>query len=496
MPLFGDEGIRAAVSLEMLLSNNFLVPTTWGEPYYYKTPLYNWILAGFFWLFEPSEFVLRLPAVLSLFGLGLSMFLIGRKDLGNRLALYAAFAFVLSGRLLTRDSMLGHIDLFFALVSFLQICSIWYFSQKKNYLALFMVSYALLSAGVLMKGLPSLLFQAITLAIWLYVTKEMKRLFSVQHLAGIALAVILCGSYFFLYSMAGDELTYFNRLYEQSAQRSLLRFDLWKSFLKFLSFIPENLAHLFPSSLLLILLFRNGVWNIIKANSFAHFSVLALLFNLIPYALSPGYYPRYLFMLYPLFFIVVFFVLRHFGWKAWQLKSFKAWNILVFLILLAALLYAHFAVDLSELKHAHALLLTCVAFLLVSSFLLWKFKADVFMYFFAFLILFRLAFDLLVIPYRVVVERGPRVLQKEQTEKILSLTKGERLGLWTHTPVPENYAFYFAREKREIIRRSYDFVPGDFYLIPASMAEENAFDILYRYNSGYENIEVCLIKAK
>ena len=115
-PLMADEAIRATVAFEMMKSNDYIVPTIWGEFYYRKPPLYNWIIVGFFKLFDSySEFVFRLPSVIPLFLMGLAMWFVSRKHIGSKAGVIAAFGFILSGRLLTRDSMLGHIDIAFSL---------------------------------------------------------------------------------------------------------------------------------------------------------------------------------------------------------------------------------------------------------------------------------------------------------------------------------------------------------------------------------------------
>ncbi|WP_367328714.1 ArnT family glycosyltransferase, partial [Lentimicrobium sp.] len=64
MPLISDEPTRAVVTLEMILSGNFITPTINGDFYYNKPPLFNWILAGFVKVAGvENEFIFRLPTV-------------------------------------------------------------------------------------------------------------------------------------------------------------------------------------------------------------------------------------------------------------------------------------------------------------------------------------------------------------------------------------------------------------------------------------------------
>jgi 4-amino-4-deoxy-L-arabinose transferase-like glycosyltransferase len=105
-PLIGDEAIRGVVSFEMQKSGNWVIPTINGEHYYNKPPLYNWILLGFFNTFKQySEFILRLPSVISLLLFGLLIYFTTRKELGKRVALLSSLIFISCGRILFYDSM-------------------------------------------------------------------------------------------------------------------------------------------------------------------------------------------------------------------------------------------------------------------------------------------------------------------------------------------------------------------------------------------------------
>ena len=69
-PLYLEEPRRTIVAMELLENQNFWVPTLIGEYYYNKPPLYNWLLIAFSKLFDGfNEFGLRLPTVLSSFGI-------------------------------------------------------------------------------------------------------------------------------------------------------------------------------------------------------------------------------------------------------------------------------------------------------------------------------------------------------------------------------------------------------------------------------------------
>ena len=84
-PLITDEATRGIVAFEMKQSGNLITPTINGEYYFNKPPLYNWILLGFFNLFNQySELVLRLPALISLLLFGWIIYDTTRRQMGSR----------------------------------------------------------------------------------------------------------------------------------------------------------------------------------------------------------------------------------------------------------------------------------------------------------------------------------------------------------------------------------------------------------------------------
>src|SRR5690606_17574589 len=119
---------RANVALEMILSENFSVPTVGGEFYYNKPPLYNWILAGVYYMTGNfSEFSTRLPAIIPMFLFAISIFYSVSYFLKDkRIAALSGILFLVNGRMLIYDSMLGHIDIFYSWLTFGSFMLIFY----------------------------------------------------------------------------------------------------------------------------------------------------------------------------------------------------------------------------------------------------------------------------------------------------------------------------------------------------------------------------------
>ena len=81
----------------------------------------------------------------------------------------------------------GEIDLFYTLIVYLHIVSIFVFYERRRYLTMFLVSYLLTSLGCLTKGMPSLAFQMLTLTAFLLLQRRPRLLFSFRHLVGLTL---------------------------------------------------------------------------------------------------------------------------------------------------------------------------------------------------------------------------------------------------------------------------------------------------------------------
>lgn len=309
MPLdTGDEARRALVSLEMILSGDYITPTLHGERYFNKPPLFNWLIVGSFTLFGTfSSFALRFPMLVSLLLFGLTIFGFVRQAASRTVALAVALMVMTSARVLLYDSMLGLIEITFAWVTYSAMMLVYHFDRKGNYWLLYLTTYALVAAGFLLKGLPAVVFQGLTLVGWFGATRRWQRLVHPAHAVGIGLFVCLCGSYY---------VAYFSRnsipladvagvLLNESTKRTPLQFGLGDTFLHLLTFPFETLYHFAPYTLLLAILFRRDLLTILKGDPFIFFNTLTFSITVLVYWLSPQVYARYLIGLIPLLFTVL-----------------------------------------------------------------------------------------------------------------------------------------------------------------------------------------------
>lgn len=306
-----DEPRRALVALEMILSGDYLTPTLNGQPYFNKPPLYNWLIALSFRLFgNYSSFALRFPMALSLVLYGLTIYGFVREQLGKRIAFAAALLFVTNGRILIYDSLLGLIDVTFSWLTYTAFMLVYRYDQRKKYALLFATTYALTALTFLMKGLPALVFQGLTLLTYFGYTRQFRKLFTPAHLAGIATFLVIVGGYYVAYftrnAIPPEKLI--SVLFDESAKRTVVKFGIGQTLLHLLTFPFEMLYHYAPWMALVLLLIRRDVGTLLKTQPFIWFNGLIFLANFVVYWSSPQVYARYLFMFLPLLFTIFAYV--------------------------------------------------------------------------------------------------------------------------------------------------------------------------------------------
>ncbi len=404
LTLFADEPTRANVALEMILSKNFAVPTIGAEYYYNKPPLYNWILAGFYQLSgNYSEFTTRLPAIIPMFLFAFTIYFSVSYFLKDkRVASVSGIFFLVNGRMLLYDSMLGHIDILYSWLTFSSFMLIFYFLQKRSWFLLFFISYLITAVTFLCKGLPSIIFQGFTLIAILAYTKNFKKLFSWQHIISGLICLLIIGAYFWNYYHYNPELKgYLSTIWDQSSQRTASKFGLVQSLLHIISFPFEHIGHLFPASLLLVFCFHKDFLSSIKNNPFLTFISVVFLVNIWVYWLSPQTRPRYLLMLYPLLFIIWSHAYFSFREKLPVINAIFNRIILVLGVIVTVCIPGALFFDLQN--YVPYLLPTVIVLSLAAgftSYIIYRLKSGMIFAFIILLIVVRFAFSLFVIPHR------------------------------------------------------------------------------------------------
>lgn len=466
-PLIEDEATRGLVAFEMKQTGNLITPTINGEYYFNKPPLYNWVLLGFFNLFNRySELVVRLPAVLSLLIYGWILFYTTRKELGKRVAFISTMLFITCGRILFYDSMRGLIDLSFSMVIFLNFYLIYQFLKKRQYFSLFIISYFLTSIGFLLKGLPAVVFQGLTLLAALAYFRSLKKLFHPSHLAGLAVFVILVGGYYFLLWENNREPEFFTRLVTQSTQRTFIEHGFWRTIQHLLLFPFEQVYHLLPWSILFIFLFRGSFYRRLKEKKYQGYLALVFAVNIPIYWTSFGTHPRYLFMLYPILFILLTDYYAELDHRDRFYRVF--WKLLLITLGLGLVAGSWFFLTQGFSVSGRTLLIFCLSMgsVLTAYFFMWK-KANLRLELLIIVLLcLRIFFDLVVVPDRAL--KTDYVIEKEAAERISEITRDSELFLHPVAPVTQEFVYYICTSRNEILRKEHGALrPGVYYVFDA-----------------------------
>ena len=493
LPLIADEATRALVALEMEISGNIITPTINGEYYFNKPPLYNWILLSFFKISNShSEWIIRLPAVLSLLLFGLVIYLTVRKKIGDSAAFLGALAFITCGRILFYDSMLGLIDLSFSLLIFLNFIIIYHYGRKEKFTLLFLLSYLITGITFLMKGLPAIVFQGLTLVAALIYFKKWKKLLSFSHLPGIAIFLLITGSYYYLLLEQNPENRYFEVLVSESTKRTFIRHGFWKTFLHFFTYPAEQLYHLLPWSVLFIYMIRKSFYREIKKNDFLRFLALVFIVNIPIYWISVDSYPRYVFMLYPILFILL---IHHY-----IMEENSGFTGKIFLpLLMTSLVSGFIAGSYFFLKYDFhddnfALKVFIPVFLTgaIILFSIWRLSSIRLELLILLLLVIRIGFNLIILPERF--ENSRVNVQKQQAINVAEITAGKDLRLRPWSGISHETSFYITRERRKILEIQWGTPSEDvLYIVPDYNRKKENETILYRFETRWKNNPLRLV---
>lgn len=465
IPLISDEPTRGIVTLEMIMSGNYIVPAINGELYLNKPPLFNWIQAGSVFITgSMEEWVFRLPSIIAIAGIAFLIWFASRKYLKDY-ALVASMSFVVAGRVLFWDSFMGLIDLTYSFVTLASFIWLIKCHQKEKYYWFFIGSYFLAALGYLMKGIPSIAFQGLSLVALLLYDKKFRQLFSIAHLSGIIVFSLIVGGYYFLFgqqhsieSAVVNLISESNRLQDTSGNGG----NWWLHLIEF----PVNFMIEFaPVTLLLFLLFHNQLRKTVFKDKFFRYLILIFLANIGIYWLSADMRSRYLFMLVPVLIIVLV--------KAYMYAEEQ--KLLIQRILNKIIIVASFLISISimvypfwkETRNFNNVLLVSI-FLTILSLSIWVYGYRApkmkLLALFGCLLVFRIGFNLYNLPARM--NSLPDKGYKEGEIRAAQLTKGAPLYIFGDTPINHDASFYITRERKIILTRTMQIKnPGTFYLV-------------------------------
>jgi len=492
LPLWADEPIRALVSFHMLLDHQWLNPHINGLPYLNKPPLYNWVLASFFKLFGVHNWVVRLPSFLSILGFSFQLYFLGCRIFNDyRKAILLSTSLLISGNFLVFSSLLGHIDIPYSWVVFNQIYFSFYYSKRKRYRMLFGFSYLLCFVGFMMKGLPSLVFQGLSLLVIFLHNRALKKLFHPAHFLSILVFFSLNAIYFWQFSKIGSLSDFLWVLFKESSQRTFTNKTWWESAKHLFEFPLKLLIDFLPSIFLIFILLSKKYRQRLKDSSFyALFWVFAI--NLIPYWLSPDYRARYTFALIPLISIPLIDCLPLQQVK-WSLS--KKTFIFMLFIIFAMLLFCSF-VHVFSFQNIRTFQLASIYFFIFTSiYLLLFLQEHPLMHLILFFLLGKLIFNLIVIPQRNQEISKPSV--EEIANKIAVITENKKLEMMNCNVDLDLNWYISTHRKLPTKMQTQKFDTSVFYIVPEEIicCQEDV-RYYFRFIRKFENKKMALVKFK
>jgi 4-amino-4-deoxy-L-arabinose transferase-like glycosyltransferase len=492
-----DEATRALVALEMMISDNFVTPTLNGDFYYNKPPLFNWILAGFFSLFGTSEFVMRLPTVISFLGFAYTIYFFVSKELGKKAGIITAFAFVSLGRLLFWETFFAYIDTTFSWAVYTGLMFMFYFYKRNKPWQLFIVSYLFMAIAFMLKGLPAIVFQGITLLTLFISEKKFKQLFSIPHVAGGLVFIFLVGGYYLIYHQYNSLENVFATLWGETTQRTVINQGWWSTVKHLFVFPYEMTYHYLPWTLLIVFTFVNGFWKTTLQNKFLIFNLMVFLFNIIPYWTSPDVYPKYIMMLMPMLLAVyVFYFLKNSEANGKLSKIIE----IVFISISAILTIAWFSLLFIGIFDGVKFIILKVFLLAILSgiftWLMIKIKSQRLVIFAIIIIIARIGFDWFIWP--------PRASQFEVHEsnalKVAEITGRESVFYYQAPMLQYGASFYMSKAKNRIINtETFKPMPNTFYIVDNGGLERlqekhKSVKIYFQYPNVEDGRNLVLIK--
>jgi 4-amino-4-deoxy-L-arabinose transferase-like glycosyltransferase len=200
------EPIIALTAENMLDSGGWFLPRLYGEVYNFKPPMAYWIVAASEALLGRTELAVRIPTALSAIALGLLLcWEIGRLA-SPRAGLFAGLAAVTAFLYYEQARMAGFdVPLTLGVAcAILMACRNLVGSRESA--AAWMLGYAGLLFGLLIKGLPAPLFYFPSFVLAALLLGKWRMLVGWRHLAGLAVFVLGTGLYVGIaYSIAGME---------------------------------------------------------------------------------------------------------------------------------------------------------------------------------------------------------------------------------------------------------------------------------------------------
>jgi hypothetical protein len=254
-------------------------------------------------------------------------------------------------------------------------------------------------------------------------------------------------------------------------------------------------VHCIPFGLFALFALNRPLWREIWAHPFLRFVSIVLFANLPAYWLSPTTAPRYIFMLYPLAFILIGYAYYRNRERMPRLSKGVEWLLGGVLVMLPIGVWAVFWVPelevLPYLTWATPLISLGFAGVAVGY---WRRPAQRVLWLMLALIGVRFAFDAYVLPHRYVTSKLP--YYRESATRIAVETGTEPVYCFGYTPVNHEISYYFALAKGQVLQRVDTLVPNRLYLLNEEYASWYNVERLDSFHVAHENSKLILVRTR
>ncbi len=311
----GEEGRRVLPAVTMLETGNWIVPSVGGESYYSKPPGINWVVAISFMLSGlRTELTARLPSVIFiLFFVSLLIWMqCPWLSLSGRLI--SAIIFLTSIAMMEKGRL---IEIEAVYISLAGIAMLWWlntWSMNGSQWSLWIIPCGVLGFGLLVKGPFILIFFYCTVVAVLLYSKRFNELFSIQHILGFVVILILTLGWAYLAYQQGEGSKMTNRMVSQFLVRIIVK----PNFVRWGWSIVRAFGNFLPWVLFVPILWDKNMTLHIKQEHIALFKGcrLGLVISFAIINLMPGVQSRYSMPVFPLASVLLGWVLSISGGAA------------------------------------------------------------------------------------------------------------------------------------------------------------------------------------
>lgn len=456
-PLIQEEPRRALIALEMDLQDNLWVPTQTGNLYYRKPPFFNWMIILTSKIFGGySEFAVRIWTLGSHIVLSFLVFHFFKKRTQFEVAVLTALCYFFSVDIYFYFTNLGEIDLFYALLTSSSIMLIFYFDEKEKYWWLFLSVYTLTACCLLTKGLSALPYTALTLLTYFVAKNKFKKVFSIQHFAGIGLFVMLLVGYFYAYSKYADVEGWWSTLLAESVGRAN-QAGLGQRLIQVFEYPIQTIKNVLPAALLLPAIFTKG-----KKNKIDKVWFWIILLNFSVYWFSGEGKARYI---YPLFPFICYWLIERVApfEKQWLYQFLKVVAISALIVATIATPIMPFVDELSFLPNRWLFVLIAEGVLVLLWFGLLRLQIRPLLIVMGALVVGKLGISY-ILPQSRAHQSGSSK-DKALAYEIIELTGDAPIYRWGDVRISLTTAFYLEKEREQILYQKKEKAKDAYYLI-------------------------------